>query len=246
MPDNDIEKAKKVVAEHVCKLISKKDYRVIGVGSGTTVRHFIRLLPCYIDVSKPLFIASSYDTAIELTRIGARNIKFDIACKSEVLVDGADEVDKNLNMIKGGGGAHTREKILAYLSNERIYIVDYTKLVDKIGEKHPVPLEIIPYSYNLVMNILSRLGFKAKIREGRGKIGPIITDNGNMIIDVYTGPINNPRELHILFKGIPGVVETGIFTNIECEVYVGYPNGVVRKLTKEGKESWLMDGVLKI
>ncbi len=227
-----IEDAKRAVAKHACSLIKDEDYRTIAVGTGTTVRYFIKYLPEYIDVEKPLFIASSYDTAILLKEIGAKNVEVGIAGKAEVLIDGADEVDKRLNMIKGGGGAHTREKILAYLSNRRIYIVDYTKIVEKIGEKHPVPLEVLPYAYNLVLYSLMKLGFKARLREGRGKIGPIVTDNGNLIIDVFTGPIDDPYKLHRVLKDIPGVIETGIFTGIECEVYVGYSKDMVKKFTK--------------
>ncbi len=140
-------------------------------------------------------------------------------------VDGADEVDHNLNLIKGGGAAHTKEKIIDYAADKLYIIVDESKYVDKIGN-FPVPVEVIPEASRMVIKTLTDMGATPAIRMGEQKDGPVITDNGNFVIDAKFDEIINPEHLEIDLNTIPGVVENGIFSNAVDKVIIGTKNGV--------------------
>lgn len=196
---------------------------IVGVGTGTTVEKFIDLLPQLKGFEGKLYVASSIDTALKLARAGLRVLDPSLAPRIDVYVDGADEVDPKLNMIKGGGAAMTMEKILTYYAERRVFIVDHTKLVRKLGERHPVPVEVLPQALGLVLRKLSERGFRAEPRyAARGKAGPVVADTGGVIVDVYTGPIEDPEALDRELR-VPGVVETGLFIGLADEVYVGWP-----------------------
>jgi ribose 5-phosphate isomerase A len=124
-------------------------------------------------------------------------------------------------MIKGMGGALTREKIVATVSKENIIIIDETKLTEKLGVRQQVPVEVLPFALATVTAKLQMLKGKPKLREGSGKIGPVVTDNGNFILDVDFGAIEDEQKLNLKIKSIPGVVETGLFLNTASIVYVG-------------------------
>ncbi|MEM1849303.1 MAG: ribose-5-phosphate isomerase RpiA [Thermofilaceae archaeon] len=200
---------------------------VVGVGTGSTVEKLIELLGGLEGYRGKLYVASSIDTALKLSRAGLRVLDASFAPEVEVYVDGADEVDARLSMIKGGGAAATMEKILAHYARRRVFIVDYTKLVDRLGERHPVPIEVLPQALGPVLRRLAEWGFKAEPRyPGRGKMGPVVADTGGVVVDVYTGPIENPEELNLRLRSLPGVVETGLFIGYADAVYVGYPDRV--------------------
>lgn len=200
--------------------------RVVGVGTGTTVEKLIELLPQVEGYAAKFYVASSIDTALKLARMGLRVLDPSFAPEVEVYVDGADEVDPMLNMIKGGGAAMTMEKILTFYAERRVFIVDYTKLVKRLGERHPVPIEVLPQALGPVLRKLSARGFRAEPRSAaRGKAGPVVADTGGVIVDVYTGPIEDPERLDRELR-IPGVVETGLFVGLADRVYVGRPDGV--------------------
>ena len=128
-------------------------------------------------------------------------------------------------MIKGGGGALTREKIVAFASERYVVIVDETKLVETLGLKTPVPVEVLPFAVSFVVREAKKYWVDVKVREGKGKVGPVVTDNGNFIVDVYCGGIKNPKEVDDKLKRIPGVVETGIFVGVADMLYVGKKDG---------------------
>ena len=132
--------------------------------------------------------------------------------------------EKTLFLIKGGGGCHTQEKIVDYNADEFVVLVDESKLVKKLGEKFPIPVEVIPSAYRVVIRALSEMGGEAVIRLGDRKRGPVITDNGNMIIDVFMN-VDDAIELEKEINNIPGVVENGIFTKVD-KVLVGTKKGV--------------------
>lgn len=206
--------------------------RVVGVGTGSTVEKFVELLAREGFSRSQLYVPSSIDTALKLSQHGLLVLDPGSAPEVEVYVDGADEVDSKLNMIKGGGAAMTTEKILAHYARKRVFIVDQTKLVDKLGEKHPVPIEVLPCALVAVLRELEKRGFKAAPRyPGRGKAGPVVSDAGGVIVDVYTGPISDPEKLNLMLKSLPGVVETGLFVGYADVVYVGSPEGC-KALTK--------------
>ena len=215
-----------------------RDGCIVGVGSGSTVKRFIEVL----DVGEPavarsLYYATSVDTAIHLSSRGLRVLDVSMLMNEKLLpdvyVDGADEVSRELNLIKGGGGALLREKVLAYLSRRRIYIVDASKLVDVLGTRFPVPLEVVPYTLPLVTRSLESMGYRYRVRSGSGKLGPVVTDNGNYVVDVYTGPIRSPETLESKFMSIPGVAATGIFLRTLVDtVIVGFKDGSYKEVVR--------------
>jgi len=151
----------------------------------------------------------------------------------DVTIDGADQIDKELNLIKGMGGALAREKIVAFASKKLIIIADENKKVQTLGQNnHPVPTETLPFAASLVMHKMQEMGGQPVLREGRGKVGPVMTDNGNVIIDTDFGPIERPDELEHRLKCISGVVETGLFIKMADIVYIGKRSGVEKLVGK--------------
>jgi ribose 5-phosphate isomerase A len=153
----------------------------------------------------------------------------------DLTIDGADQIDEKLNLIKGMGGALAREKIVASASKKFVIVADRSKKAKILGENnHPVPIEVLPFATTFVMREIRRIGGKPFLREGAKKVGPVITDNGNVILDADFGLIRNPEELMHKLKSLPGVVETGLFVNMADVVYVGTPSSVekIEKLCK--------------
>ncbi|MDI6881747.1 MAG: ribose 5-phosphate isomerase A [Methanothermobacter sp.] len=215
---------KKMVAYKVAEEI--RDGQVVGLGTGSTARYFIERVGMRIQKEELdiLGVPTSYqslflarDWEIPITSIMEHDV--------DVAVDGADEVDKNLNLLKGGGAAHTQEKIIDYSASEFIVIVDDSKLTDKL--KRPVPVEVIPASSRLVCEELNSMGAEAKIRTSDAKDGPLITDNGNFVIDADFGPIDDPPGLEYEINNIPGVLENGIFSRGVDRVIVGTRDGII-------------------
>jgi ribose 5-phosphate isomerase A len=139
----------------------------------------------------------------------------------DVAIDGADEVDPQKNLIKGGGAAHTREKVVDSLAAQFIVVVDSGKLVDRLGSTFKLPVEVIPMAYAPVMRAIEKLGGKPELRMGVKKAGPVVTDQGNMVIDVTFDSIDNPGELEQTINNIPGVLENGLFVGVANVVLVG-------------------------
>lgn len=211
--------------------------RVIGVGSGTTALTFLRQLAEAIKsgvIGDVRLVATSTETEYEIVRLGlGEYLRYPWQVEGiDVAVDGADEVDPLKNLVKGGGGALTREKIIDYWARSFIVIVDESKLVDKIPKRHPIPIEVVPYSWPVVKEILERrLGGVAELRYSQGKRGPVVTDNGNYIIDYRPSiPIDPPKH-EVELKSIPGVVEVGLFSGTRVSrVIVGKSSGEVIEL----------------
>ncbi len=217
-----IEEAKKKAAlravEHV------KDKFVIGLGSGSTVAYAIEEMGRKIkrDQLHTLAVPTSYQAFMLAIKNGIPITTLDENPVLDLAIDGADQIDKELNLIKGMGGALAREKIVASAAKKLIIIADETKKVKVLGEKHhPVPLEVIPFASKSVMLKIKETGGTPSLREGTGKVGPIITDNGNVIIDAEFGPIQEPAKLEDRLNSIPGVVETGLFIEMADIVYLG-------------------------
>jgi ribose 5-phosphate isomerase A len=139
----------------------------------------------------------------------------------DVAIDGADEVDPNKNLIKGGGAAHTREKIVDSLADQFIVVVDGSKLVDRLGSTFLLPVEVLPMAMTPVMRAIEKLGGQPTLRMGVKKAGPVITDQGNMVIDVKFDAIDNPAELEKTINNIPGVLENGLFVGVADLILVG-------------------------
>ena len=142
----------------------------------------------------------------------------------DLSVDGADEVDPDFNLIKGGGAAHTKEKIVDYAADQFIVIVDESKYVNQLGN-FPVPVEVLPDASRMVIKTLEDMGASCEIRMAQRKDGPVITDNGNFVIDAKFDEILSPSHMEIDLNSIPGVVENGIFSQMVDKVIVGTDNG---------------------
>ncbi|NDC00779.1 MAG: ribose-5-phosphate isomerase RpiA [Verrucomicrobia bacterium] len=191
----------------------------LGVGTGSTTNHFIRLLPKRWVRGA---VASSVATAQALKRRGIRVVPMMPARRLAVYVDGADEADSGLRLIKGGGGALTREKIVATASRRFICIADGSKLVKRLG-RHPVPLEVVPMAREQVAARVRKLGGRPVWRKG------FVTDNGGEILDVHGLRITDPAGLEKKLEAIPGVVCAGIFGKRKADLLLlGMPAGVRR------------------
>lgn len=202
---------KQKCAEEATKFV--KDNMVLGVGSGSTVREFIKLLGrSNLDVKSLVCIPSSLDTEHMLIENGFRIGSLNQFPSIDLTVDGADRVDEKLNLIKGGGGAMLQEKIIAAAAKKVIIIVDQSKLVPKLAGTFPVPTEVIPHARNFVIKELEKLGGKPTERKASDKLGPTITDNGNIILDVDFQDAFEPEVMELKLNAIPGIVENGIFS----------------------------------
>jgi len=204
-----------------------KDAEVVGIGTGSTMAQFVDVAHHAKVLEDKLIVTSSLDTTLRLMSLGYKVIDLLSVERIDVYVDSADEVDRQGRMIKGGGGALLQEKILASYSDVAVFVVDNAKLVNRLGERSSVPVEVVPRAVSLVLRALRELGFKAKIREGSGKKGPVITDNFGAIIDVEIPEWINPTEMDTILHGIVGVIETGLFLKEATLVYIGYPEGKV-------------------
>lgn len=174
---------------------------IVGVGTGSTANHFIAALS---SIKPKGAVASSEATAQRLKAVGIEVLDLSAVDEIPVYVDGADEVTRRLKMIKGGGGALTREKIVAAAAQRFICIADESKLVDVLG-KFPLPVEVIPMARKFVSRQLARLGGEPRWREG------FVTDNGNIVLDVLGLDIHNPIELESEIDHVAGVVANGLF-----------------------------------
>lgn len=180
-----------------------KENTIVGVGTGSTVNHFIDALGTVKDTITGAVSSSEASTA-RLHALGIEVFELNDVDALDVYVDGADEINAQNEMIKGGGAALTREKIVAAVAKQFVCIVDDTKLVDTLGD-FPLPVEVIPMARSYVARELLKLGGDPVYRQG------VVTDNGNVILDVHNLEILNPRELEQKINNIPGVVTNGIF-----------------------------------
>ncbi len=209
---------KQAVAQEALKFVVKDT--IIGVGTGSTANFFIDALATIKDDIIGT-VASSVATADRLKDHGIKVFDLNDVEEISVYIDGADESDNGLNLIKGGGGALTREKIVAAVADQFVCIADESKLVDVMGD-FPLPVEVIPMAANYVKNqIIKRIGGTPIIRED------FVTDNGNLILDVEGLKITDPKAMETELNSIVGVVTNGLFANRRANVLLlGTPNGV--------------------
>ncbi len=191
---------------------------IVGVGTGSTVNHFIDALGTIKDDIKGA-VSSSIASTERLKELGIEVFECNDVIKLDIYVDGADEINPTRDMIKGGGAALTREKIVAAISEKFVCIVDDTKAVDVLGQ-FPLPVEVIPMARSYVARELVKLGGDPAYREG------VVTDNGNVILDVHNMKITNPKEMEDKINSIAGVVTNGLFAHRGADVVItGTPEG---------------------
>ncbi|OPY29510.1 MAG: Ribose-5-phosphate isomerase A [Methanocella sp. PtaU1.Bin125] len=214
---------KKNAAEKACELVSEG--MVVGLGTGSTTAFAIRCLGRRI-AEEGLHITgvpTSYASEALAIECGIPLVSLDRSPVLDLDIDGADQIDASLNVIKGGGAAHTREKIVACSAKKFVVVADNKKFTATLNRS--VPIEVLPYARRLVERELRKLGGACKVRTCPGKDGPVISDNGNFILDCEFGEIPNPAALGEKMSLIPGLVEHGIFTTA-AEVYLGFEDRV--------------------
>ncbi len=217
------DKAKELAAQRSLEFI--EDGMVVGLGSGTTATHFIKLLGERVKQGlKVRGIASSKASEELAASLSIPIIDFHVAAEIDVAIDGADEVTHQLELIKGGGGALLREKIVASASKRFIIVVDSSKLVNKLG-KFPLPVEVIPMASPLVARKLGQLGLSSTVRQSHTG-GDYVTDEGNLILDCKGGEIDDPAKLAASIRQLVGVVEHGLFLNMAERVLIASDAGV--------------------
>ena len=197
---------------------------VVGLGTGSTAAFAIEHLGQRLrtgDLTDVRGVPTSFDAANLARRNGIPLTTMDDTPQIHVAIDGADEVDPNLALIKGGGAAHTQEKIIDAHADLFIVIVDDKKLVQRLGSTFAVPVELLPMAVVPVTRAIERLGGHPQLRMGAKKIGPLITDQGNMLLDVTFDAIDDPAHLERTLNNIPGVVENGLFVGLADLVLVG-------------------------
>ena len=208
---------------------------VIGLGSGSTMSYAVKELSRlrrarHIEVT---VIPTSYQIENLAIAHGLVIKSINEVGTIDYAIDGADQVQEgSLNVIKGGGGAMLREKIIDSAAQTLVIVVHATKLSKHLGGKQTVPVEVLPFAYKYVQSKITKLGGRATLRESENKAGPVITDNGNFLLDADFGQIQNPTLLERHLKAIPGLLETGLFLNMADAVYVGLNNSVKRLSAK--------------
>ena len=197
-------------AEAACEYV--KDGMIVGLGTGSTAEFAVKKIGELVRNGLSIRgIPTSDATKILAESEGIPLIDFSETMSIDLTIDGADEIDANLNMIKGGGAALLREKIVASASREEIIIVSVSKLVQQLGA-FPLPVEVIPFGWQVVFNQLESLQGNPELRLKQGQ--PSVTDQGNFIVDCHFRKIENPEQLEQHLNMIPGVVENGLFINL--------------------------------
>lgn len=217
--------AKKAAGEAAADLVESG--MVVGLGTGSTVAWTIKRLGerTREDGLEFLGVPTSFQAESLAIECGIRLTTLNQHPVLDLAIDGADQVDHRLYVIKGGGAAHTREKVVACSAQQFVVVADESKYAKHLS--HPVPVEVLPFALRPVERQLQELGGKPVLRLGKMKDGPVITDNGNFVLDVDFGRNEEPVELGARMSRIPGLVEHGIFENLD-ELYLARGSGVER------------------
>ncbi|XP_006620324.1 ribose-5-phosphate isomerase [Apis dorsata] len=221
--------AYKAVDEYV------KNNSIIGIGSGSTVIYAVHRLVERVKEENlnVICVPTSFQARQLILNNHLTLGDLETYPKLDCAIDGADEVDSDMNLIKGGGGCLLQEKIVASCANQLIIVADYTKNSQKLGEQYKkgIPIEVVPMAYVAILRrIEDNYGGLVKVRMALAKAGPVITDNGNFILDWhFPRDISNWDKINIEISMIPGVVETGLFIKMAKKVYFGMPDGSVKE-----------------
>jgi ribose 5-phosphate isomerase A len=222
--------AKKAAAEAACAHV--REDTIVGLGTESTADFAVRHLGERVKQGLRFRgVPTSLKTEALARQVGIPLVDLNDVESIDVTIDGADEVDPKLDLIKGLGGALLREKIVASLTQRQIIVVDPSKMVTKIGTKSPLPVEVLPFGYRVVERRLLKLGMHPTLRQKEGK--PVVTDNGNLVLDVrFPQGIDDARTLERDLNNLPGVVENGLFLGMTWRVVIGEADGKVREVAK--------------
>ena len=204
-----------------------EDGDVVGLGTGSTAAYAIRAIGEAVDAGLDVRgVPTSFDARRLARDAGIPLRSLDEVDGIDLAVDGADRIDRDRTAIKGGGAAHAREKVVDAAADRFVVVADPSKVVDTLS--HPVPVEVLPDAYAAVEREVAALGGEPTLRRAEAKDGPVVTDNGNLVLDCAFGRIDDPAGLAPRLSSVPGVVEHGLFVDLVDTVYVGTDDGVDR------------------
>jgi ribose 5-phosphate isomerase A len=214
---------KKRAAEHAADFV--KDGQIVGLGTGSTARFAVEALGQRVQEGlKITGVATSIATENLAIRLGIPLASLNDVAEIDITIDGADEIDEHLDMIKGGGGALTREKLVALASRLRVIVVDETKIVRTLGESYKLPVEVLSIAWSHTSRLLNSLGCNSQLRQAGNEA--FETDNLNYILDCDFAGIDDAADLEKRIKLLPGVVESGLFIGIADILVIGRPGRV--------------------
>ena len=198
---------------------------ILGLGSGSTAALMIEALAVKIksgEIKDVVGVTTSFQGEVLASELGIPLKSLSSVSGIDLAIDGADEVDPKFQLIKGGGACHVQEKLVAALAKKFIVVVDSTKLVKKLNLDFKLPVEVLPSAWKQVQKTLQDLGGEGNLRMAQKKAGPIVTDQGNLILDLsFSNGIDQPELLESQINNIPGVLENGLFVNLTDQVLVG-------------------------
>ncbi|GAB3320286.1 ribose-5-phosphate isomerase RpiA [Haloplanus salinarum] len=215
--------AKRRAGEHAADLVSDGD--VVGLGTGSTAAHAIRALGRAVDAGLDVRgVATSYAARDLAREVGVPLADLDAVERIDVAIDGADQVSDDLALIKGGGAAHAREKVVDAAAERFVVVADPSKETATLDR--PVPVEVLPDARATVRRAIRDHGGTPTLRAAERKDGPVVTDNGNLVLDCDFGPVTDPGSLATALAATPGVVAHGLFVDMADEIHVGHADGV--------------------
>ena len=214
---------KQVVADAAIREV--KSDMIVGLGSGSTAALMIKSLADEIRFGKLQNIkgvATSFQSEVLALELDIPLIDLASVSQIDLAIDGADEVDPRFQLIKGGGACHVREKLVASKADKLLIVVDETKLVRNLNLSFPLPVEVLPNAWKQVQDEISEINGSSNLRMATKKAGPVVTDQGNLILDVmFNDGIRNPKDIEMIINNIPGVLENGLFVDLTDKVLVG-------------------------
>ena len=214
---------KRRAGERAADLVEDGD--VVGLGTGSTAAHAIRAIGRAVDDGLDVRgVPTSFDSRALAREAGIPLRALDEIDGVDLAIDGADQIDADLRAIKGGGAAHAREKVVDAAADRFVVVADPSKVTDALS--HPVPVEVLPDAHAAVERDVEALDGDPTLRRAERKDGPVVTDNGNLLLDCDFGVVDDPASLASALSGLPGVVEHGLFVDLVDTVYVGTDDGV--------------------